>query len=90
MSEYELLKEKLDRTKSINMKDVDNNKIENIDNIKINKRNKSEIRIIDFIKNANNPYFFCTNDVVIKIEYSKNNRRINDCICSLVSNRAKW
>ena len=43
--------------------------------------------IIEFIKKTKNPYMFLVDDMKVKIEYGNNDRKINQCINSLIANK---
>lgn len=90
MSEYEILKNKIEDSKKIVIEEVNDKKIDNIDLIKINRKNSRNIRIVNFIKETKNPYCFLVDDMVVKIEYSNNNKRIGQCISNLITNKIIW
>lgn len=87
MSEYECLKNKLEDSKKIEIDKIEINAIDNINEIDINKEKPSSTRIIDFIKKSKNPYMFLVDDMKVKIEYGNNDRKINQCINSLIANK---
>lgn len=69
----EELKEKLNKCKSLEFTDVDINDLEDINNINFSKKQSSNEKILDFIKNSNNPYMFKCNGKIVKIEFANNN-----------------
>ena len=87
MSEYEWLKNKLKDSKKIEMDKIEINAIDNINEIDIDKEKPSSTRIIDFIKKSKNPYMFLVDDTKVKIKYGNNDRKINQCINSLIANK---
>ncbi|MGN0973408.1 MAG: DUF6870 family protein [Bacilli bacterium] len=87
MSEYEWLKNKLEDSKKMEIDKIEINAIDNINEIDIDKEKPSSTRIIDFIKKSKNPYMFLVDDMKVKIEYGNNDRKINQCINSLIANK---
>ncbi|MFV0479144.1 MAG: DUF6870 family protein [Anaerorhabdus sp.] len=83
------LKNKLEVTKNISIDDVDINTLEDISNIKISKKKDSNERIVDFINSIDNPYLFKVNNVVVKIEFSNNSNRAEDCINNVIKSLYK-
>ena len=59
MEDYTILNSKLQYSKSRNIKYVQENDIDKIENIKIDKNLSKMERILDFIENTKNPYIFC-------------------------------
>ena len=55
-------------------KEVDPNDVDNLDDIKIDRRKKQNEIIMDFISNAKNPYIFKINGRLVKIEFSDNEK----------------
>lgn len=68
----EELKEKLIKCKSISFDDVDINDLEDITKINFSKKQNSNDKIIDFIKNAKNPYMFKCNGKKVQIAFLNN------------------
>ena len=87
MSEYEWLKNKLEDSKKMEINKTEIDEIDNINEIEIDKEKPSSTRIIDFIKKSKNPYMFLVDDMKVKIEYGNNDRKINQCINSLIANK---
>lgn len=87
MSEYKWLKNKLENSKKIEIDKIEKDEIDNVNEIDINKEKPSSTRIIDFIKKSKNPYMFLVDDMKVKIEYGNNDKKINQCINSLIANK---
>lgn len=87
MSEYEWLKNKLEDSKKIEIDKIEKREIDNINEININKDKPSVNRIVEFLKESKNPYMFLVDDMKVKIEYGNNDRKINQCINSLIANK---
>ena len=51
---YKELKEKLDRCKKIKLEDIDPNDVDEITDLKIDKRKSSNERILDFLNKTKN------------------------------------
>ncbi len=83
---YKELKEKLDRCKKIKLEDIDPNDVDEITDIKIDKRKSSNERILDFLNKTKNPYIFKVNGTLVRIGFSETSRTADDCLTSVLKN----
>ena len=83
---YKELKEKLDRCKKIKLEDIDPNDVDEITDLKIDKRKSSNERILDFLNKTKNPYVFKVNGTLIRIGFSETNKTADDCLTSVLKN----
>ena len=90
MSEYEILRSKIEDSRKVAIEKLKDKNIDNIYDVKINKKNSKNSRIINFIMETKNPYCFLVDDMIVKIEYSNNNKRIGQCISNLITNKMIW
>ena len=81
---YKELKEKLDRCKKIKLEDIDPNDVDEITDIKIDKRKSSNERILDFLNKTKNPYIFKVNGTLVRIGFSETSRTADDCLTSVL------
>lgn len=88
MNKYNLkkLKEKLDRCKNMELKDIKLEEVDEISSIKINKRKSSNERILDFINEAKNPYIFKCNGKLVKIIFSDSDKSADECLTDCLKN----
>ena len=83
---YKELKEKLDRCKKIKLEDIDPNDVDEITDLKIDKRKSSNERILDFLNKTKNPYIFKVNGTLVRIGFSETNKTADDCLTSVLKN----
>ena len=83
---YKELKEKLDRCKKIKLEDIDPNDVDEITDLKIDKRKSSNERILDFLNKVKNPYVFKVNGTLVRIGFSETNKTADDCLTSVLKN----
>ena len=79
------LKEKLDKYESMPLSEIDINDVDEITDIKINKRKSSNERILDFLNTVKNPYVFKLNGKLIKISFSDTNVTADDCLTNVLN-----
>ena len=91
MNKYNIkeLAEKLERCRNVNLDDVKLEDVDEITNIKIDRRKPSNERILDFIASTKNPYAFKVNGTLVKISFSNNNRSAKDCINRVIKSLYK-
>ena len=83
------LEEKLNKCKNMSIKDINPNEIDNLEDIKIDRRKDSNERILDFIMNTKNPYAFKIKDKIVKIEFSENAVKAEDALTKVIANLYK-
>lgn len=83
---YKELKEKLDRCKKIKLEDIDPNDVDEITDLKIDKRKSSNERILDFLNKTKNPYIFKVNGTLVRIGFSETSKTADDCLTSVLKN----
>lgn len=83
---YKELKDKLDRCKKIKLEDIDPNDVDEITDLKIDKRKSSNERILDFLNKTKNPYVFKVNGTLVRIGFSETNKTADDCLTSVLKN----
>ena len=81
----EELEKKINKCKELTVDDV---KIENLDDlgeVKINKKKKGYDRILEFIKDSSNPYIFNIDNKIVKIEFTNNGKSAEESITNIIS-----
>lgn len=87
MKKYNIkeLEEKLSKCKNMSIKDINTDEIDNLENIKIDRRKEPNERILDFIMKIKNPYIFKIKGQIVKIEFSENGVKAEDAVANAVS-----
>ena len=84
--EIEKLAEKLERCRKISLDEVNQDEVDEITDIKIDKRKQSGERILDFLNKVKNPYIFKVNGKLVRIRFSDTNKTANDCLTNVLNN----
>ena len=63
-----------------------NPSVDEITDIKIDKRKSSNERILDFLNKTKNPYIFKVNGTLVRIGFSETSRTADDCLTSVLKN----
>lgn len=58
--------------------DFDKSQATNIKDIKINDEDEQKKRILDYLKQVENPYFIMVGDVLVQMEYADTSYTFND------------
>ncbi len=83
----EELAEKLERCRNVDFDDVKLEDVDEITDIKIDRRKPSEERILDFIMKPKNPDIFKVNGKLVRIRFSENsNLTADDCLTNVLKN----
>jgi hypothetical protein len=76
----EKIKDKLKMFENMSLSDIDINDVDELTNIKINKKKSSNERILDFLNEVKNPYVFKMNGKLVRISFSNTDRTADDCL----------
>lgn len=88
--DYKELAEKLERCKNIDLKDVTLDDVDDIKDIKIDRRKSSDERILDFLTKVKNPYTFKVNGKLVRISFSEDtDLTADDCLTRVLENLYK-
>lgn len=66
--------------KNVNLKEIDKDRIIDINDIIIDMEKPKEDRIKTYLENTPNPYFVKCGDILIRMSFSDNDVRIDDCV----------
>lgn len=83
------LKEKVEKCRNISFDDVDIAKLKDISEMRISKKKSSKERILDFLNTVENPYIFKVNNILVKIEFSNNNKSAEESITNVIKSLYK-
>lgn len=88
MNKYNIkeLADKLERCRNVNLDDIKLEDVDEITDIKINRRKPSNERILDFIMKTKNPYIFNVNRKLVRIRFSDTNKTADDCLTNVLKN----
>lgn len=84
--DYLALKEKLERCKKIPLSEISLDDVDDIKDIKIDKRKSSNERILDFLSKVKNPYVFKVNGKLVRIRFADTDKTADDCLTSVLKN----
>ena len=87
MDKYVNLKTKLQLCKNSNIKYIQKNEIDEINNVSIDTNLPKVDRIMNFLDKAKNPYMFIINGMKVKMEVAPAGKNINECFETLIMNR---
>lgn len=87
MNRYDIenLNKKIKHCQNISIDNIDANSIDNLSEIKIDRKKKGNDRIIDFINKVSNPYIFNIDNQIVKIEFTNNSKSAEECITNVIS-----
>lgn len=80
------LAEKLERCRNVNLDDVKLEDVDEITDIKIDRRKPSNERILDFIIKTKNPYIFKVKGKFVRIRFSDTDKTAEDCLTNVLKN----
>ena len=71
--------------KDIELSSISLDDVDELTDIKIDKRKSSNERILDFLNNVKNPYVFKYKGRLVKYSFSENSKSADDCLSDLLS-----
>ena len=85
--DIEALSEKLKRCREIPLDEVNPDDVDEITDIKIDRRKPSNERILEFLTKTKNPYIFKINGKLVRIRFSESsNLTAEDCLTNVLKN----
>ncbi len=84
--DIEELSKKLQRCREIPLDEVNPNDVDEITEIKIDKRKSSNERILDFLIKVKNPYIFKVKGKLVRIRFSDTDKTADDCLTNVLKN----
>lgn len=87
MDKYINLKTKLQLCKNSNIKYIQKNEIDEINNVSIDTNLPKVDRIMNFLDKVKNPYMFIINGMKVKMEFTSTGKNITECFETLIMNR---
>ena len=86
---YEEISNKINECKNKSLDELNIDELDDIFNIKIDKRKSSDERLLDFLSKTKNPYAFKINGKIVKIEFSETDLTANDCLTNVLDSLYK-
>ena len=80
------LEEKINRCRLMSLDEVNLEDVDDIRDIKVDKRKSSNERMLDFLTKVKNPYIFKVNGRLVKFTFSNTDRTAEDCLTSVLKN----
>lgn len=84
--DIEALSEKLKRCREMPLDEVNPDDVDEITDIKIDKRKSSNERILDFLNKVKNPYIFKVKGRLVRIRFSDTDKTADDCLTNALKN----
>lgn len=82
---YDEMLKKLKKYKELSIEDINKEKIKDINEIKITRKKLSKQRILDFLNEVDNPYFFKVNGKIVQIAFNEDSSlSANDCLYGIL------
>lgn len=78
--------EKIKRCKDMSLEDVTLDDVDEISDIKIDKRKSSNERILDFLNKVKNPYIFKVTGKLVRIRFSNTEKTADDFLTNVLKN----
>lgn len=71
--------------KNLDIRTIQPDTLEHIENVKINMDLPVEERMMEFVRQIKNPYFFRCGKLIVQVEYSDTDKTINDCLKEFIA-----
>lgn len=82
---YDEIIKRLNKYKNMEMNEVNKDKIKDINEIKITRKKSSKQRILDFLNEVENPYFFKVDGKIVQIAFNDDSDlSADDCLYNVL------
>jgi len=78
------LKKVIENMKKISIKECDKEQLTDLSSIEIDREKSKEERILDYIYQVKNPYYFKVGDVAVRLVFDEGGRSFQECLEELV------
>lgn len=73
--------------KNLDIRTIRPDTLEHIEDVKINTDLPVEERMMEFVRQIKNPYFFRCGKLIVQVEYSDTDKTINDCLKEFIESQ---
>ena len=73
--------------KNLDIRTIGPDTLEHIENGKIKTDLPVEERMMEFVRQIKNPYFFRCGKLIVQVEYSDTDKTINDCLKEFIESQ---
>ena len=73
--------------KNLDIRTIRPDTLEHIENVKRNTDLPVEERMMEFVRQIKNPYFFRCGKLIVQVEYSDTDKTINDCLKEFIESQ---
>ena len=73
--------------KNLDIRTIRPDTLKHIENVKINTDLPVEERMMEFVRQIKNPYFFRCGKLIVQVEYSDTDKTINDCLKEFIESQ---
>ena len=73
--------------KNLDIRTIRPDTLEHIENVKINTDLPVEERMMEFVRQIKNPYFFRCGKLIVQVEYSDTDKTINECLKEFIESQ---
>lgn len=82
---YDEILKRLNKYKNMEINEVNKDKIKDINEIKITRKKSSKQRILDFLNEVENPYFFKVDGKIVQIAFNDDSDlSADDCLYNVL------
>ena len=78
------MRKAIEEMKQLSIKECDKEQLMDLKSIEIDEEKSKEERILDYIRQVKNPYYFKVGDVAVRLSFDEGGRTFQECMEELV------
>ena len=78
------MKKEIENMKQISIKECDKEQLTDLSSVLIDNEKSKEERILDYLRQVKNPYYFKVDDVAVRLVFEEGGRSFQQCMEELV------
>ena len=78
------MKKVIESMKQISIKECDKEQLTDLSSIEIDSRKSKQERVLDYLRQVKNPYYFRVGDVAVRLVFDEGGRSFQQCMEELV------
>ena len=78
------MKKVIESMKQISIKECDKEQLTDLSSVEIDSRNSKQERMLEYLRQVKNPYYFRVGDVAVRLVFNEGGRSFQQCMEELV------
>ena len=79
-----VIEKKIENMRRLSIKECDKEQLTDLSSIEIDSKKSKQERMLDYVRQVNNPYYFKVGDVAVRLVFDEGGRSFQSCMEELI------